>query len=343
MNKKLCPIIIVGSGKATLLHLNAYMKIWHDQEPPKIFIIAGDVIDIEIKDILKKYPLFVQLKNLQQMVELRQPDSIIDICTPTATHRNIIEKMVDAGFGRFLVEKPLVTTADDLEWIRSKNIHVAIMQNYMFSHATQRALDLIQENEIEPKSMVSFFCKDRMQESIKRRGFSGDEPPHVFTIELPHQLYIATEFLGPAKVVAAYAKNMQTDDAVFSNHGTGVIYLEHSRSFSERAQHSTSVHFSCLSSDKPVKCVIISDNNGRTLTIHYPTSKNVLTSTIEIRDNIGNNRKEVFENDDIMKRALEYYYTSLTSDVSDYANSRYRPIDGALTVIEALSKSNSIA
>ena len=334
MNKKFYPIIIVGSGKAALLHLNAYIKTRDNKKLPQIFIIAGDVIEPEIKDIVKKYLLYVQFIDLQQVIELRQPEAVIDICTPTATHREIIEKMADAGFNRFLVEKPLVTTADDLDWIRSKNIHVAIMQNYMFSQATKRTLDLIRTSEIVPKSMVSIFCKDRIHESIMKRGFKGDEPPHVFTIEIPHQLYLATEFLGSAKVEAAYTESMRINDSVFPSHGTGVIYLEH--------PSSISVHFSCLSSYKPIKCVVISDNNGRTLTINYPTSKSVLTSTIEMQGIMGNYRKEVFENDDMMKDALDYYYTSLTSGASDYENSRYGSIDDALTVIEALSKNKSI-
>ena len=332
MKNKLTSIVIVGSGRAALLHLNAYMKIWDGQESPQIFIIAGDVIEPEIKDIVKKHPWYIQFKELQQVIQLKQPESIIDVCTPPATHGNIVEKMADAGFFRFLVEKPLVTTIDDLERIKSKKVRVVTMQNYLFSQATERTLDLIRTNEIIPKSMVSFFCKDRTHESVMKRGFDGDDPPHVFTIELPHQLYLATEFMGPAKVEAAYAESMRTGNLVYLSHGTGVIYLEHPCSFS--------VHFSCLSSDTPIKCVVISDKNGQTLTMNFPITKRVLTSTIEIQDKTGSYRKEVFENDDMMKKALEYYYSILTSNTSDY--SCYSSLDGALLVIDAIGKNSSV-
>ena len=336
------PIIIVGSGKATLLHLNAYMRIWDVQEPPRIFIVAGDFVEPEIKNIAKKNPSYVQFKDMQQVIELRKSETVIDICTPTATHGKIIDKMADAGFTRFIVEKPLVTTAGDLERISSRNIHVAIMHNYLFSKATERALGLIQANEFVPKSMASCFCKDRVRESVMKRGFNGDEPPHVFTIEIPHQLYLATEFLGLAKVEAAYAEDMRIDNSVFPSHGAGVIYLEHPASVLDELQNPFSVHYSCLSSDKPIKCVVISGSSGQTLTINYPVSKSALTSTVEIQDGMGNHCIEVFENDDMMKRALEHYYTSLTSDAPSFANSCHGSKDGAWMVIEALSKSNRL-
>jgi hypothetical protein len=78
--------------------------------------------------------------------------------------------------------------------------------------------------------------------------------------------------------------------------------------------------------------------DGKTLTIDYPISKINLTSSIEIKSSNGIINKEVFENDDMLRMALEYYYTSLSQDNIDYTTCRYCPENWALLVIEALLK-----
>jgi hypothetical protein len=127
---------------------------------------------------------------------------------------------------------------------------------------------------------------------------------------------------------------MNVNGNTYKNHGAGVINLEHYGGH----RGLSSFHFSCLTSDSPIRRVIITSYDGKTLTIDYPISKNNLTSSIEIKNSNGIINKEVFENDDMLRMALEYYYTSLSQDNIDYTTCRYCPENWALLVIEALLK-----
>jgi len=307
MNK---PIIIIGSGKSALLHLNAYIKIWADREFPQIYIAPGDTIESEITDVVNTHTANIKFTTPAELPELCRDNPVADICTPTATHRAAIETMLRTGFQCFLVEKPLVTTAEDFKWLASQKIRIEVMQNYLFSLATRRVLQLIQDHSIIPENAASFFCKDRTQDSLNKRGFYNGQPPHVFTVELPHQLYLAEAFLGRAKINAAHAEDMLACGTVFTEHGTGIIYLNHGDSES----CTSSVNFSCLSSHKTIKKFIINATNGNILTINYPVSKSNLTSTIEV-NGIGGAKREAFENDDMITAALKHYYDALNSNI----------------------------
>jgi len=334
-------IIIVGSGKAAMLHLDAYIRLWHEQERPIIYIIAGNVIEVKINEIVKKHPLHIQFIAFNKVDKLNRSYSLVDICTPTQTHKSVIQQMFNIGFFRFLVEKPLVTTIKDIEWITSLNIRIEVMQNYKFSQATTRTLELLKSDNIIPKFMLSFFCKDRTHDTLHLRGFSNAKPPHVFTIELPHQLYLASLFLGFTKYSSCYAQLMQVGQKKYPEHGFGSISLEHSLSDIDGLRLSNSMHFSCLFSKKSIKRVQIIGHDTKIITIDYPSIKGILTSKIRINIDGGTIYEEVFENDDMIRLALGYYYNKIFSDNStDTARYYYPSMNDTLLLIDALSKSN---
>jgi len=312
-----CPIWVIGSGRAAILHLNAYLRLWEAEALPQIYIVPGPLVHPQIRTLAENYPENIHLTTLKETMRRKQIDSVIDICTPTPTHRTVLEELYDVGFCRFLVEKPLVTAAEDLERIRSLPIQLALMQNYLFSRATGRALDLIRSGEIHPASMISVFSKDRTVDSVAMRGFYNGEPPHVFTIELPHQLYLAAAFLGPARVVTARSGNMVIDGKPLPHHGAGIIQLEHEKPGKHAPQVLSSFHFSCLTSANPVRRVLLTGRDQRTLTIDYPAGQSGLTSKIELRDGNGSVRTEPLENDDMIKFALQHYYAVLSQDPPD--------------------------
>ncbi|KPA15682.1 oxidoreductase [Candidatus Magnetomorum sp. HK-1] len=339
MNNNCQSIIVVGSGKAALLHLNAYIKLWKGKNFPIIYVIAGDVVDYNVKNIVKSYSPFIQFITFRQAAKLNLPSTLIDVCSPSQTHKAVIERMFDIGFTRFLVEKPLVTTIRDLESIKDLSISLMVMQNYMYSKATKKALELIRGGEIIPESMLSLFCKNRIQDTIQMRGFSGCNPPHTFTIELPHQLYLAAAFLGSASVCSVRAQSMRVGNALFSGHGAGHITLEHKKSAANGSINFNSFHFSCLFSNVCVRRVLIAGQDRKTLIIEYPVIKDALVSKIVLKKDGTTIYQEIFKNDDMMARALEYYYTCMKMKQSKYAGGHdYNSLENELMITEALSK-----
>lgn len=324
MDKK--PIIIIGSGHAALLHITGYLRVWKAQAPPPIFVIAGSVVEPLLTDIIASAPQSFRFITYEDLGSMIKSDPIIDICTPSANHREVMEKLVDRGFGRFLVEKPLVISRDDLRWVKAQGVRFETMQNYLFSKGTKRVIELIGKGQIAPVSMVSLFCKDRTTDSFSKRGFHKNVPPHVFTIELPHQLYLATEFLGEARVETTHVESMRLVGATYADHGMGLIGLRH--------RQATSLHFSSLTSETPVKRVTLTDGSGREVSVTYPSTREKLTSVVEVLNISGDKSVEVFEDDDMMKMALQHYYQVLTRDNVDDARGS---TTSAALVIEALS------
>ena len=306
-----CTVVIVGSGRAALLHLNAYLML--ENQPSTIYVVAGSFVEPGILAVADAHPSVVGLVDKYLIAQVAPDKAVVDICTPAATHGEVLRAMVEAGFSRFLVEKPAATTHEELEWISSSDLRLEVMENYLFSEATQRVLDLINRQEFTPRTLVSFFSKDRVKDSTNLRGFSAGHPPHVFTVELPHQLYLAQAFAGPARIESTFTQDMDVLGDIFPNHGTGVITLSHSSSLSESRK---SFHYSCLSSQETVRCFLLQGTDDTTITIHYPTSaptSSTIASLVSITDKNGHHT-EVFPNDNMMKRAIGHYYKVLSSD-----------------------------
>lgn len=337
-----CPLHIIGSGRAGVLHLEAYLRIWGAEALPQIQIAMGSFVHPQIRILSERYSEKIHLTTLLELTRQRQIDSIVDICTPTATHRSVLEELFDCGYVKFLVEKPLVTDAADLAQIRSFPVRLALMQNYLFSRATQRVLDLVQSGEIHPESMVSVFNKDRIRDSIAMRGFHDGVPPHAFTIELPHQLYLATAFLGPARVASACSSDMVVEGRPLLHHGAGMIQLEHGDTGMVQSRNPSSYHYSCLTSETPVRRVLLTGDGGKTLTVDFPTSRNDLSSQIEMRDGTGLVYTERFEDDDMIKIALQHHYLALSQGTEDSPTSRFYTERDTNLVIEALQSETNL-
>jgi predicted dehydrogenase len=328
------PILIVGSGKAALLHLRAYLRLWPPAGRPRLYVVPGAAIDPGIAELSRADPRAVEFLDRDAAQTLARARTVVDICTPTITHRRVAEQMAGVGFARFLVEKPLATSACDVAWMDSLRVRLAVMQNYLFSRATQAALCHIRGAGLSPRWMVSLFSKDRVPDSLQGRGFEGGQAPHALTVELPHQLYLARRFLGPGEVRFATAWDMDAGGMMFPDHGSGVVALVHP---GQRAP--VSLHFSHLAATAPIRLVAIACDGGEAVLIRYPTSGESLTSTVETFGADGRRRVEVLANDDMLKAALAHYYAYLTSDSTRDSGTRSVAVRDARLLAAALARS----
>lgn len=332
MNQRLQNIIIVGSGKASLLHLNAYFRIREEQKF-NLFVVAGSRIENEIRELVVKHPGLISLKTLSELKDFDKDPTIIDICTPTETHGEILRELVGVGFRSFIVEKPLVTDLNAITRIRKMNVRIRVMQNYLFSQVTRKAREWIGKYNLKPDAMFCFFCKNRKADTLQKRGFCDEIPPHVFTVEMPHQLDLAYHFLGNAHVVSASCREMEIGRKTFAGHGFGFINLEHPVSGNDPDKVS-SFHFSCLSSANSIKRVIITDGHHKRIEVDYPTKKGIQYSSISLYQENKLLAYENFSNDDMMFFTLKYY----TEHIFDMEN---EACDSTYLVIDALTRNSA--
>ena len=301
-------IVIVGAGIAGTLHLQCYLKAFGNSLP----LLA--VVDIrkphpQFTEILSQHGLKPQqvskLKDLARY--LTDADSVlIDVCTPTDTHATIIGEAVDVGFRNILVEKPLVSRYSEFQRFRSPEINLAVVTNYLHSKLTQAIGEFITQRPSAPYLIAMNFSKNRVADTFQRRGFTGSCPPHVFTVEMPHQLYLLLSWIGRPHLRLAFTEDMAVDGHCFRHHGSGLIICE---LLPEQwpGQRITSLLRSNLAAPRTIRQVTMVWEDGTILWGEYPSNRAELVSKLTLKRS-GNVRSHSFPNDDMLTRNLLYLY-----------------------------------
>ena len=100
--------------------------------------------------------------------------------------------------------------------------------------------DIVEAEGLRPLFVKTEFSKDRRAHSASGRGMTAGYVPHVFTVEMPHQVAIVSSILGDAgEVTDAWHHDMILSDGRISHHGEGALTLMHARGV-------PSYNFSCL-------------------------------------------------------------------------------------------------
>lgn len=239
-------IIIVGCGTQGWVHTNCYAKL---KDMFNIRIVG--VVDLEPKQLSTfKHSLIKLGFDTQKIIfkntlseiskELDISNSIVDIVTPNNCHYPIAKTAVGMGARKIIIEKPSAHEILDANNIEKLSGVICMVENYLFSSVTQYIQRYIKEHELKPLFVKTEFSKDRRLDSLKGRGISEDYIPHVFTIEIPHQIAIVSYLLGfPKYVYDAWCNDMILPDGRICNHGEGAITLAHNNEV-------TTYNFSCL-------------------------------------------------------------------------------------------------
>jgi predicted dehydrogenase len=100
---------------------------------PETELISVMDIDADVRNSFQKgYPSVKVFDNINSLVEKTKPD-IISICTPTKTHKQNIERLVESNVKAIFCEKPMALNESDASTIitfcKERNIVLAV--NYM--------------------------------------------------------------------------------------------------------------------------------------------------------------------------------------------------------------------
>lgn len=209
-------IIIVGTGKASLLHYNSYKKIKK----------TGKILFVDIKetsDYIVNEKIYSSIEDCVKKNSLVCKNVIIDICTPKSEFVEILNVCNKLGIRDVLVEKPLVL--DFYELINFSELNIVMVENYLFSNLTRYIKQYLLDNNKCISLIYTNFSKNRMVDSAKRRGYRNIETIN-YDIEIPHQVYLTQYFLGVKNnIINLYtcAKDMILVENVLKNHGYGLI------------------------------------------------------------------------------------------------------------------------
>lgn len=265
-------IILVGCGKAGSIHCKCYAKL----KDLNVNIVAlVDSNPARLKRFHSLYKTFNEGENplaagsLEEVsMQMDIGDAIIDLCVPNDVHYHCAKEAIDLGAKKIIIEKPIANSITDARKIETLNANIAITENYVYSKVTEQLRKTIEKYQLKPKFVRTEFSKDRRDDTAKGRGFLKTGPPHVFTVEIPHQIAIVNYLFGdPIDNFGAWCEDMVMGNRRFYEHGEGAITLLHENG-------TISYNFSSLDGYKhlPIRhrSIMLHCEGGIRVSAHYP-------------------------------------------------------------------------
>ncbi len=301
-------IIIVGCGTQGQAHIRCYAKL-----KDMLNINIAGAVDPDEKQLNAFQHLHSKLgfdtrralfkNNLSELSkELDISNSIVDVITPNNCHYSCAKEAIDMGTKRIIIEKPLAHDLSDAKNIEKLGGVIGVIENYLFSSITQHIQKFIEEQKLKTIFVKTEFSKNRRIESLEGRGIFEDYIPHVFTIEIPHQIAVVSYLLEfPKNVCDAWCHDMILPDGRISSHGEGAITLAHK-------DGATSYNFSCLQGYQHLsikyRTIRIYCEDAIKIFGYYPTTIDLEGSILVYRD------QDLIEKhrfiDDSMTETLKY-------------------------------------
>ncbi len=247
-------IIIVGSGKAALLHYNSYKKLKN-----KVKIYFTDIKNYS--NYIPNNKLYSTIQECIKFNDLKINNLIVDICTPRSEFLTIIENCKSLGIKDVLVEKPFVI--DNKTLMKLDNMNIVMVENYLFSKLTQMIKKYLDENNKKVDLIYTNFSKNRISESIAGRGYNTEVTLN-YEIEIPHQIYLTQYFLNNPNSIQndiTCSRDLKIGDVSLENHGYGLII--------SRYNDIDIIYESNLTSVITQKRIIIRTKDGYTIEGNY--------------------------------------------------------------------------
>ncbi len=300
-------IILIGCGKAGSLHCKCYSKL------KELNIKIAALIDSNPRRLKRFHSLYKEFNegesplaasSLEEVSkQMNIEDAVLDLCIPNDAHYECAKEACDLGARRIMIEKPIANSVTDAKKIEKLNANISIAENYVYSKVTEQLRNTIEKQNLKPRFVRTEFSKDRRSDTANGRGFLKKGAPHVFTVEVPHQLAIANYLFGnPVDNFGAWCEDMIVENNRFYEHGEGAITLLHEKG-------PISYNFSCLDGYRHLpmrhRSVLIHCENGIKINAHYPAGgDDALFGAVTMYENSQISEKFAIH-DDTMTEALK--------------------------------------
>jgi predicted dehydrogenase len=154
-------------------------------------------------------------------------ETVVHVCTPPATHLEVVREAARQGYSRIIVEKPLVDRATDVATIQSlvkeHGLSIFVVANWLSSALTWRVRELLHSRPDRGWSRVTISqVKPRFTRSL-----STVSAETIFDVEIPHQIALSL-FLGGGdlEVRRAECTDMVVNSTRIPYMGKATITLE---------------------------------------------------------------------------------------------------------------------
>lgn len=296
-------IIIIGTGKAAMLHYRAYC----------MFVARENIffIDPYFKQSNDEIIVFPDVEEALEKINSSKENIIVDICTPCSEFINLIKKCKDNGLYSIVVEKPFIIDNNALNSL-CDGLNLVMIQNYLYSEITKTIKKIITENNLNIIKISTDFSKNRIFDSGRMRGIIDGKVPTVFEIEIPHQIYIMDYLLdtnGNEEIYNVVSKDMDLKNCILKNHGFGIIEAKYKEIYIE--------HISNLMAKNTKKSINIFCEDNIEITADYiiydKNLQKITNGMIKVLKNDKILYQKTFESDDNILFCLKEYYEYFSS------------------------------
>lgn len=303
-------IIIAGMDKAGQTHYRCYEEL-SKSLPIRVFaIIEPEVHERKISraifnprviDSFESLPglltgHFPYLKGFRKPFRSHQ-QILIDICTPNICH-DIMGLSTESFSNPFIVvERSSSLKNSKANYWFSHYPLFLIAENYLYSEVTAHIRTIIQDLRLRPYFMQTNFSKNGIADVLQSQSCPEDSIPHVFEIEMPHQLSLAVLILGDVRAIeksACYPPRISLD--TMPGRIEGLLTLNH-------VNGAISTHWTSLRSQKVQRLIKIECQKNFTIVGEYSSDAELTGKILVLKENEIVEEFHIY--DDSVKRTLE--------------------------------------
>jgi predicted dehydrogenase len=304
MPRKATTALVVGLGRAGRLHVDALARLRERRQR------AGEVAmpSVLVTDLaggragrLPAGSRWVDRGDVKRAAGERPSSAIVHVTTPPAQRVAVVAEYAALGFRRFIVEKPLALTVDEVQRLRAcrdeLGLAIFVVGNWVVSAVTARLIELITAPGRRLVELRVTQLKPRVERSL--RAVEGET---VFDVEMPHSLGLAALIAGyPLELLAASAEDLTVDGHRRPMLARGVIEAAHPNGV------KTTIHSDLTSPTRQRTVVATCDDV--TAVAHYPVSSHDNYGQVEVRDRQGARLLHEFVWDDSFGQMFARAYT----------------------------------
>ena len=235
--------VLVGLGRSGAeLHIPILHKL-SQVNPRTPFRRVAAIVDIDSKKLDRAYHRLsddynypadsvVRATSIAALTSVDPQTVVVHICTPAKDHLDSVKAAAEAGFRRFIVEKPCAGSAESvtamLRLAEQQTLSIAVVNPYLYSESVAKCKKAI-EARTTPNYIEFELSKPRKSPTLQQRSSAES----VFDVELPHQIATVLHLLQPVRyaVLRADVRDMHYKQAndpciVVNNMGLGIITLQ---------------------------------------------------------------------------------------------------------------------
>jgi predicted dehydrogenase len=318
-------VVLVGCGSQGLRHLRCLGKL-------------RDILDVKVVGLVDRDPSRTSLlgSHLRRLgfdsdevvhaddlallaMKMDLSEAVVDVVTTNCAHHQMATIAANHDAKGIVLEKPIADTLDHARTITGLARPVYVLENYLFSPITQFAKRYLGANGLTPCFAKTEFSKDRRADSANGRGMGDNYTPHVFTVEMPHQVALMSHLIGaPRSICDAWCHDMILPDGRIADHGEGAVTLNHGGGV-------TSYNFSCLQGHHHMstnyRTVRIYCDDLTKIFCYYPVTMD-LTGSVLVYHDEELMEKHAFQ-DDSLTEALRYTLHSCRDGQRGFNNAQF--------------------